>query len=216
MKDRQREVQKRIDAQRPAIQAEFNRLQARHIFKLAACKLGVLLPLLALAVWLFLKNRGSLYVPLFYGFGLALLVQVGQVMHEHFPTRYFKYILIAIAIAVVTRMLVYLLRAKAFPKVDWLLKQYRDAYEHFFCPVCSHPIRRGPRQHLFWTRSSLNKLGVPAAGTNADEPYTCPACATPLFEECPVCKKIRHSLLPACTHCGATKELQPAWETKQP
>ena len=216
LQDRLREVQHKLDEQRPAIQAEFNRLQARHNFRVAACKLGILLPLLALAVWLFLKKRGNLYVPLFYGFGLALLVKVVLVIHEHFPTRYFKYILIVIAIALVTRILVYLLRATAFPKIDWLLKQYRDAYEHFFCPVCSHQIRRGPRQHLFWTRSSLKKLCVPAAGSDVDVTYTCPACATPLFEECPACKQIRHSLLPACTHCGATKELEPALETKRP
>ncbi len=213
LQDRQRDVQKKIDAQRPVIQAEYDRLNARHNFKLAAGKLSVLLPLLAVAGFLFLKKRGSLYVTLIYGFGLALLVKVGLVMHEHFPTRYFKYILIVIAIALVTRILIYLLRAMAFPKLDWLLKQYRDAYEHFFCPVCSHPIRRGPRQHLFWNRRSLPRLCVPAA-TNADEPYTCPACATRLFEECPACKKIRHALLPACTHCGAIKELQPVLEKK--
>lgn len=210
LEDRQRNLEKQIEAQRPAIMAEFGALQTRHNFKVAAAKLAVLLPLLALAVWLFLQKRGSLYAPLAYGFGFALLVKVGQVMHEHFPTRYFKYILIAIAIAVVTRILVYLLRAKAFPKLDWLLKQYREAYEHFFCPVCSHPIRRGPRQHMFWTRASLKKLPVPDTGASGDDPYTCPACATALFEECPACKHIRHSLLPACSHCGVTKEIQPA------
>ena len=209
LEDRQRNLQKQIDAQRPSLQAEFGRLQTRHNFKVAAGKLAVLLPLLGLAVWLFVKKRGSLYSPLCYGFGLALLVKVGQVMHEHFPSRYFKYILIVVAIAVVTRILVYLLRAMAFPKLDWLLKQYREAYEHFFCPVCGHPIRRGPRQHLFWTRGSLKKLPVPTtADPTEDEPYTCPVCAATLFETCPTCKHIRHSLLPACIHCGATKPLQ--------
>jgi hypothetical protein len=217
LQDRQRNVQKKIDTQQPVIQAEFDRLHARHNLKLAALKLAVLLPLLALAVWLFLKKRASLYVSLFYGFGLALVVKVGLVMHEHFPTRYFKYILIVIAIVLVSRILVYLLHTMAFPKLEWLLKQYREAYEHFFCPVCNHPIRRGPRQHLFWTRGSLAKLHVPATtAATADEPYTCPACATALFEECPACKHIRHSLLPACTHCGATKELQPAPKAEQP
>jgi hypothetical protein len=32
----------------------------------------------------------------------------------------------------------------AFPKIDWLLKQNRESYEHFFCPACNHPIQRGP------------------------------------------------------------------------
>lgn len=208
---RQRTVQEKMTAQRPAVQQEYQALESRHQLQLAALKLGVLLPLLALAVWLFLKKRVSLYSSLLYGFGLALLVKVGMVMHEHFPRRYFKYVLIVIAIALVTRILVYLLRTTAFPKLDWLLKQYREAYEHFFCPVCSYPIRRGPLAHLFWTRSSLKRIKVPeAAHSGTDEPYTCPVCATRLFEPCPTCKQIRHSLLPACSHCGSVKELEPA------
>lgn len=211
LQDRQREVKAKLDTLRPAIQDEYAKLCSAHNFRVAAFKLGVLLPLLGLAWWLFLRKRNSLYVSLIYGFGLALIIKVGQVMHEHFPTRYFKYILIVIGIAVVTRILVFLLRTTAYPKMDWLLKQYREAYEHFFCPICSHPIRRGPRQHLFWTRASLKKLLVPgdATGGGVDEPYTCPACATPLFEKCPACQRIRHSLLPACAHCGAKKDLQP-------
>jgi len=210
LENRQRSVQEKLDTSQPAIQKEFDQLQSRHQLKLAALKLAVLLPLLALAVWLFLKQRGSLYASLIHGFGLALLVKVGAVMHEHFPRRYFKYVLIVIAIALVARVLIYLLRTMAFPKLDWLLKQYREAYEHFLCPVCNHPIRRGPLKHLFWTRASLKKLHVPTAADAGDDPYTCPVCASVLFEECPSCKHIRHSLLPACSHCGVTKQIQTA------
>lgn len=210
LENRRRSVQEKLDARQPDIQKEFVRLRSRHQFKLAALKLAVLLPLLALAVWLFLRWRGSLYASLSYGFGLALIVKVGMVMHEHFPRRYFKYVLIVIAIALVARVLIYLLRSRAYPKLDWLLKQYREAYEHFLCPVCNHPIRRGPLKHLFWTRASLKKLHVPVNAADAgDEPYTCSVCATVLFEECPGCKHIRYSLLPACSHCGVTKPLQP-------
>jgi hypothetical protein len=143
LEGRQRELQKRIETHRPAVRHEYSRQQSRHQLNLAALKLAVLLPLLGFAVWLFLKQRSGLYSPLIYGFGLALLVRVTLVMHEHFPRRYFKYILIAGALLVVGGILVYLLRVLAFPKLDWLLKQYREAYEHFLCPVCSYPIRRG-------------------------------------------------------------------------
>jgi hypothetical protein len=208
LENRQRGAREKLEAQAPALRREFEQRHSRHQFKLAAFKLAVLLPLLALAVWLFLKHRGCLYASLIHGFGLALVVKVGQVMHEYFPRRYFKYVLILIAIVLVARVLVYLLRAMAFPKPDWLLKQYREAYECFLCPVCSHPIRRGPLKHLFWTRASLKKLQVPAhADPASDEPYTCPVCATALFEECPSCKATRHALLPACSHCGAAKPL---------
>jgi hypothetical protein len=212
---RQRGLQQKIDARQPAVQQEYSRQQSRHQLRLAGLKLAVLVPLLALAVWLFLKKRTGLYAPLIHGFGLALLVRVLWVMHEHFPRRYFKYILILVALALVGGILVYLLRVLAFPRLDWLLKQYREAYEHFLCPVCGYPIRRGALRYLFWTRRSLKRLAVPiSAGALPDEPYVCPVCSTRLFEPCERCKAIRHSLLPACDHCGAEKDLRSADRTE--
>lgn len=209
LENRQRELQKKVETQRPAVQEEYNRQQSRHQLKLAGLKLAVLVPLLGMAVWLFLKKRSGLYAPLIYGFGLALLVRVTLVMHEHFPRRYFKHILIVVALLLVGRVLVYLLRVLAFPKLDWVLKQYREAYEHYLCPICGYPIRRGALKFLFWTRSSLKKLAVPPSNTTTpDEPYVCPVCSTRLFEKCENCEAVRHSLLPACDHCGAEKPLQ--------
>ncbi len=101
---------------------------------------------------------------------LAVLIKVGMVMQEHFPKRYFKYVLIGVALLLVAGVLVYLLRLRAYPKRDWLLKQSREAYEHFLCP----------------------------------------ACGTVLFEECASCHAVRHALLPTCTKCGATRELETA------
>lgn len=208
LQGRQRELQKKAEAELPRIQKAFEEASRRHQWKLASVKLAVLLPLLGAAVWFFLKWRNTIYVPLVHGFGLAVLVRVGLVMHEHFPARFFKYILIVVSLALVTRILIYLLQARAFPKAEWLLKQYREAYEHFLCPRCSHPIRRGPLKYSFWTRRSIAKLRLPD-GTEAgpDEPYVCPVCTTTLFEECPKCKAMRHSLLPACSHCGTIKDL---------
>lgn len=208
LEDRQRVVAAKLEVNQPAIQAEFAKLQSAHQFKLAAAKLSVVVPLLVLAGWLFRTRRHSLYAPLIHGFGLAVLVRGTVVLHEHFPKRYFKYILIVVGIALVASILIYLLRSVAFPKVEWLLKRYREAYEHFLCPVCNHPIRRGPLKHLFWTRSSLKKLRVPVGTASvADEPYVCPVCATRLFEPCTACLQIRHALLPACTHCGDEKPI---------
>lgn len=203
---RERDRQTLINEQSPAVQTEYSHQLSRHQWKLAALKLAVLLPLLALAVWLFLTKRTALYAPLIYGLGLALVVRMALVMHEHFPKRYFKYILVVAALLLVARILVYLLRAVAYPKLDWLLKQYREAYEHFLCPVCGYPIRRGALKYLFWNRRSLRRLTVPpTAGAIPEEPYVCPVCSTRLFEPCERCQAIRHSLLPACDHCGAEK-----------
>jgi predicted RNA-binding Zn-ribbon protein involved in translation (DUF1610 family) len=204
---RRRTNQNVIEAQRRPVQAEFARQMNRHQLRIAGVKLAFLLPLLALAVWLFLRKRNSMYAPLIYGLGVVTLVRVGWVIHEHFPRRYFKYVLIGAALLVVARVLVYLLRMTSHPKTDWLLRQYREAYQHFLCPVCRYPIRRGPLKYLFWDRRSLKKVTTIAASGPpvAEEPYTCPVCGTRLFEECPACRNIRHSLLPSCTRCGAEK-----------
>jgi len=97
----------------------------------------------------------------------------------------------------------------AFPKTDWLLKQYREAYEAFLCPMCSYPIRRGPLKYMSWTRRTIKKMTAQAAasGNVADEPYVCPMCSTRLYEECENCRAVRHSLLPSCQKCGQLRPL---------
>ena len=197
-----RALDEKLEAQREVARKDWNRLSRRHELKLACLKLLVLLPLLAAASWLFLKKRSTLYAPLIYATGGAVLWQTVLVIHQHFPTRYFKYIILSAAIGIVIYLLVLLLRMIRFPKVSVLLKQYRESYEHFFCPICEYPIRRGPMRVLAWTRRSVRKL-TPTDG--ADTPYTCPACGTALYERCAACQEVRHSLLPHCEHCGAEK-----------
>lgn len=206
LESKHRGIEKQLEEKRQVVNEEYRSLATRHQLILAALKLAVLVPLLAAAVVLLLKKRSSLYAPLFYASGIALLVKVGLVMHEHFPTRYFKYVLILAGLGIVARILVILLRMAAFPKKDWLLKQYRDAYERFLCPICDYPIRRGPLKYTFWSRRSLKKLNLPLQSPpESDEPYSCPVCGTRLFEECPSCHAMRHALLPACAQCGAEK-----------
>ena len=178
-----------------------------HRLKLAFWQLAVLLPILMGASFLLLKQRGSMYFPLFLALGLSTLTKVGLVVHEYFPTKYFKYVLIGALLIVVGKMLIHFLRLIAFPKTEWLVKQYREAYERFLCPVCDYPIRSGPRRYLFWTRRSVAKLRVPISQDTDEEPYTCPCCGKGLFEECSSCHKIRYSLLPHCQHCGESVSL---------
>jgi predicted RNA-binding Zn-ribbon protein involved in translation (DUF1610 family) len=202
----QRENQQRLEAAREPIWEEHRARWERHNLRLASLKLAVLVPLLLVVLVVFLRKRGSIYTPLIYAAAVAVAIKVMLVMHEHFPTRYFKYILILVSLGIVTWILVHLLRMIAFPKKDWLLRQYRDAYEAFFCPICSFPIRRGPLKYLSWTRRSIRKVSSQLPATepaDREEAYTCPACGTRLYEVCTSCKAIRHSLLPACEKCGA-------------
>jgi hypothetical protein len=93
--------------------------------------------------------------------------------------------LIAAAIGVSLVILIYALRAIAFPSQDWLLKQYREAYESLLCPICSYPIRRGPLKYMIWTRRSLRRLTAPPRPTPTTKKRT-PAPPAP-----------RHSTKPA-------------------
>lgn len=206
LESRKRAIETQLETEREPARVEFQRLQHRHDRKLASFKLSFLLPLLAVAVLLFLKKRSSGYAPVLYATGAAVLWHTVLVIHEHFPTRYFKYIVLCALLAVVAYTLVTLLRMLRAPKQGWLLKQYREAHERFVCPVCEYPIRRGPLKYLFWTRRTIKRLAVPESpGGGKDEPYTCPSCGSRLFEECASCHAIRHSMLPYCDGCGAEK-----------
>ena len=200
-------LDQKIEDQRKPAEKEFEKLGEKHRLRVAFLELALLLPLLAVSVFLVFRKRTSIYFPLYLAFGSATLVKIGLVIHEYFPSRYIKYILIGGLLLAVGRLLIYFIRTIAFPKAQWLLKQYREAYERFLCPVCEYPIRIGPRRFLFWTRSTVNKLILPAARNNQEELYTCPSCGTTLFEECPSCKKVRHALLPHCSHCAAEKAI---------
>ncbi len=200
------ETERKIENQRAPARDEFRRLRERHDLRLAALQLMILIPLLAAGAFLMARKRGSIYFPLFLGYGSAVLIKVSLVIHEYFPSRYFKYVLVIGLLIAVARLLVYFIRVVAFPKAQWLTRQYREAYECFLCPVCEYPIRTGPRRFLFWTRRTVNRIVLPREVTEL-EPYTCPACGTALFEECQSCHGVRHSLLPFCEHCRAEKDL---------
>ena len=202
------QAEQELEKQRQPAKDEYESLCTKHRLKLAFLQLAILVPILIVAAVVILKKRASIYFPLFLAFGVATLIKVALVVHEYFPTKYFKYVLIILLLLVVARLLIYFIRTIAFPKVQWLVKQYREAYERFLCPVCEYPIRIGPRRFLFWTRQTVNKLVVPVNQGDQEEAYTCPSCGSRLFEECSSCHKIRHVMLPHCAHCGAEKDIK--------
>lgn len=204
LEDERETLLRQMREQEEPARKEYEELMELHRIKLAALQLAVLLPILGGAILALLRKRGSIYYPLILAFGGATLFRVGVVMHEYFPARYFKYIVTVALLLAVARLLVYFIRTIAFPKAQWLAKQYREAYERFLCPVCEYPIRIGPRRFLYWTRRTVHKILVPN-DHGAEETYTCPSCGSALFEECPACHNVRHALLPHCRHCGAEK-----------
>lgn len=200
------ELENAIEAQRKPARLAFRAVSERHRMRLAGLQLLMLIPIFALAAWLLIKRRDSIYLPLYIGFGAASLIKVSLVIHQYFPSRYFKYVLVMGLLLAVVKLLLHFIRSVAQPKTQWLLKQYREAYERFLCPVCEYPMRVGPRKYLYWTRRTVNKLVLPQQQVD-EEPYSCPACGTGLLEACGECGKMRHSLLPYCQHCNAEKSL---------
>lgn len=201
------DVKAEIDLAKQPIREAFNLALRQHRLWLGVYKLAVLLPLLLLSTLLFIRKSAGNYATLVYATGAALAARVLLVMHEHFPAMYFKYILIVASLVIAIAILVRLLRTVANPRGDWLLKQYREAYTNFLCPVCEFPIRRGPLRYVSWTPRSLRRLlartSLSDSATSEDKPYTCPSCSTELFKTCSRCEATRYALLPACDKCGA-------------
>jgi hypothetical protein len=208
MEEEKRKLDGQIEKQTAVAQAEHEKIVEAHRMKLAFYQLLILVPLLLVAGYFLLSRRKSLYYPLFLAFGGATIIQVALVIHEYFPTRYTKYVLTAVLLGVVAKLLIHFIKTVAAPKIDLLLRQYREAYERFLCPICEYPIRTGPRKFLYWTRRTVNKILPQCGASDKNEPYHCPSCGTALFENCLACKDVRHSLLEHCEHCGAKIEIQ--------
>jgi len=201
-------ITEKIKEQETEARTHHNKLLSRHRLKIAALKLIVMVPVFLVSFWFFLKKRSGIYAALAYPFFFAAFAKLALVIHEYFPRRYFKYIGLLVIIGIVLKLLIYMIKKITSPKKDSLIKQNRQAYDKFVCPVCGKPIRIGP---LRYTRASKYKgLSLALAEKNADiqQTYTCPSCGTELYQKCDKCSRIRHSLLPFCEHCGSEN---PKW-----
>ncbi len=202
-------LKRRIDAHNRNIQKRYSETLQKQRMRTAIVQIAFLLPLLLGCTILLVKKRQSIYRLIYFSAAIAIYLKTALVIRGYFPSRYFKYILTIALLALVGWGFAWLIRRLVKPKLDTLLKQYRQAYERFLCPVCEYPIRTGPRKYLYWTRRTVHKTALaPNAGDQTiDEPYSCPACGTRLFEKCEACGKVCHSLLPSCLHCGNKKTI---------
>lgn len=209
---RVRALQTQITEQTEPALEDYRQQLGSHRRKVAAIKLAFLVPLLLGAAWLVMRHRGRPYAPIVNALFVAAFAWVVFVMNDFFPARYFKYVAIAAGLGVVLLFMVTLIRTAVAPKLDWLLKQYRDAYNRRECPICAYPIRRGPFKHAAWTRKGpIGMTPLASVGSTVDdEPYACPSCGSRLYEKCDACGAIRHALLPFCEGCGAEKEVAAA------
>jgi len=189
-------VQHGLAGQRKATAKEFNDLWQAHRRKIGAFKLAFIVPVLLLSAFFYRKHRKSLWKSILFAFLFASFWKVGVVMHEHFPSEFFKYIAIAAAIIIVFAFLVFLLKSSAKPDTSAKLKRYSDAYQRGLCAECAHPF----------AGKGIGKVKTNFGGEDGmsvDKNYNCPSCGTSLFHACEKCEGRRHSRLPHCVHCGA-------------
>lgn len=196
-------VNAKLKEQKKQANTDYNKLSDKHRFYQAKLQVGFLLIILAIGLVLLRQYYQHSYVIMLKTFVVAIIIKVFVTMHEFFPSEYFKYLLMLSLIAIVIYGIKKLIQSMVSPKLEVLIKKYREAYEQFLCPVCEFPIQMGPRRFLFWTRRTNLHLKLPKTKEWQDfEAYHCPHCTTELFKQCPSCQKIRHTLLPSCSHCG--------------
>jgi len=197
------DLNRKIDEQRQKGQGEYNDLYKQHRLRTAAYQLLVVIPIFLIASWLFISYRTGFYGPLVWAAFWAVFVKLVLIVHAYFPSEYFKYIALAVILVMVVRLLVYLLKGLAKPRVAALLRQRRQSYGRCECPVCgTHLLSAEARR-----TESLTGRGVVAGGQDvpSEAAYYCPDCGTALYGSCGPCGRIRHLLLPFCRHCGAEK-----------
>lgn len=185
---------------------EYNRQLTHYNYRVAAAQLFILIPLLLITVYFFRKYGQSIYRSMIMAVGAAIIFKIVIVMHEHFPSRIFKYILILALIYLVVRALVAMSRMVVKPKMDWLIKQYREAYQKMQCAMCQYPIQPGIFKFFIPQAKNPDLRQVNMGYLEHIDGYTCPSCGERLFEKCSACEHIRHSLLIYCDHCGAQKQ----------
>ncbi|HUT25892.1 MAG TPA: hypothetical protein VM492_16275, partial [Sumerlaeia bacterium] len=158
-------LDKEINDKRQEAGKEIRRLSERRDLIGAGLKFLVLLPALVAAGWLFLKKRSGPFAPLVYATGFAVLWRLVWIIHEHFPTRYYKYIFLVAALAAVLQILLVLIRAAVRPAQSVLLKRYREGYRKGQCPICAYPILRGTARlaHLARQGAGGGKIALSVA-----------------------------------------------------
>jgi predicted RNA-binding Zn-ribbon protein involved in translation (DUF1610 family) len=174
------DIEKEFAPQDKKYRAKWAILWDEHRLWVAVYKLAFIIPMFILASWLRSRRRNSAMKPIFTSLLVATFWWLGIIAGDHFPELVFKYIAIAVGLAIVLASLVHLLRRASEPRDLDLLKLRRESYANNICACCRFPVRR-----------------------NDNDNYTCPSCGTQLFGSCNSCQTTRHSLLPYCGSCGA-------------
>ncbi len=201
LSDQQRALQLRIDqlskrlAQAQlAAEQRFQKANQRYQLQVFAWRLAFTLPLLLLAVWLFIRFRKARYWPFIYGFGLFALSAFFIELVPYLPS-FGGYVRILVGIALIVFAGVSLLRAfqRYVERKRQEMQQSQSeraravvyekaigAYQKKLCPSCDKPWNLG-----------------------GDSATFCIHCGLKLFKICQ-CGGRNFAFFPFCNNCGKT------------
>lgn len=173
--------------------------KARYDLKVFAVRLAVILPLMLLAIWLFVRYRKHRYWPFVYGFGLFALFSFFVELAPYLPS-FGGYIRAGVGIVLTALAGVYLigwlqryLARKAEEQRQNQLERTSNiaydramiAYRKHLCPGCDREYRMAGEQVNF-----------------------CPHCGLTLFANCYRCNHRNFAFFPYCSACGVDAPMQ--------
>lgn len=180
------------DAARGPYEAAMRRMEMR-VFLI---RLAITLPPLAVAGWLFVKQRKSRWWPFVWGFIFFAAFTFFVELVPYLPSYggYVRYLIgIAITILVgryaIVAMQRYLERQRAAEQLSEAVRRQALSYEHAIksmnagvCPGCERGFKVHEGQTSF-----------------------CMHCGMKLFEQCPVCDSRKNAFFHYCPNCGVDK-----------
>ncbi len=197
-----------LDTIEQAGSRQLNAAIARAELRVFLYRLGVTLPLLVIAGWLFAKKRRSAWWPFVWGFIFFALYAFFVELVPYLPSYggYIRYIVGIIVTVLVGRYAImalnrYLAQQKLAEQQPEELRRETLAYDTALvrlskkvCPSCERGVDLGPTGDDF-----------------------CPHCGIGLYNHCPVCTTRKSAFSPYCHKCGtqarvgevSTPSLQP-------
>lgn len=167
--------------------------------RVLSARLALVLPLAAVALWLWRRRRSTRYVTLLWGYEGFVVWMVGLGIYPYLPHYggYFPLVAGVVATVALSVSLVRYFNARAAARrrriVDRAIARHR-------CPGCE-------RDYLLGRETALD-LGVVRKATArhfdaaALRPRACPSCGLALFGPCPACHEVQLVHVERCAACG--------------
>lgn len=174
---REKEVQQRANREkgRKEYEWELKKYQSKVFF----LRIGFILPVVALGIYLFLKAKRGKYAVLVYTYIFFTLVMALHMLAEYvWKTVHFYGVYLAGAL-IVGGTIMLAIRSIHKPNREKLLKSIKKMLAERRCPNCSWRIE-----------------------VKEGAPYYCPSCGLAIYDKCSECEEIKYALLPYCSQCN--------------